>query len=178
MDSDVASTVAIIFGILFLLGGIFILVVGIIYFTVGVGDYSPEQNFSAGVMMTVCATPLLIIGITLILYAHLKKKKYEILLEYANFLRAYRRIKISEFARKIGKTEFEAEKIIVKLLENKLINGYIDRRTQEFVTYEAIYQERVENIKCPNCGATVSGVFLVGEVVMCPYCKTVFKVER
>jgi len=178
MDSDVGSTIALVFGILFLIGGIFLVVIGLVYLVVGLPENSPQENFSAGIAMTICAVPPLIIGIVLILYAHLKKKKYEMLLDYANFLRAYRRIKISDFARKIGKSEYEAEKIIVKLLENKLINGYIDRNTQEFVTYEAIYQERVENIKCPNCGATVSGVFLVGEVVMCPYCKTAFKVVR
>jgi hypothetical protein len=98
-----------------------------------------------------------------------KQKHYE---KVADLLRAYRRIKITKLAAKLGVNEMEAEYVIAECLGRGLVEGYMDRREGEFFTKEALYQ--VLNIdRCPICGAPPDELYLEGEEIQCKYCGTV-----
>jgi hypothetical protein len=110
-------------------------------------------------------TALLVIG----LMGRRKHKHYE---KVADLLRAYRRIKITKLAGKLGVSEMEAEYTIAECLGRGLVEGYIDRREGEFFTKEALYQV-MEIDRCPICGAPPTELYLVGEEIQCKYCGTV-----
>ena len=98
---------------------------------------------------------IICIAIGLILRNH--QKRFE---QIAELVRAYRRIKISELARKMGKTEFDTERILVQCIDRKLIEGYFDRNTGEFFTKEEMWQ-RLTIQNCPRCGAPHDQIHLV-----------------
>jgi hypothetical protein len=116
---------------------------------------------------------LLIIGGTVLLVIGMmgrrKQKHYE---KVADLLRAYRRIKITKLAAKLGVNEMDAEYVIAECLGRELVEGYIDRREGEFFTKEALYQ--VMNLdRCPICSAPPTELYLQGEEIRCKYCGTV-----
>ncbi len=94
--------------------------------------------------------------------------------ELAETLKSHRRIKVEDFARKIGKTEMEAEKTIMRILEDKQLKGYMDRGTGEFFTMD--FLDQTPNVrfgwKCPSCGAKNDSVILPGEMGRCKFCET------
>lgn len=93
---------------------------------------------------------------------------------YAEMLKANRRMNVSDFARKICTNEFNARKILVGILEDDPIDGYMDRRTEEFFTME--FLEQTHNVrygwKCQSCGAKNESVIILGETGRCAYCNT------
>jgi len=107
-------------------------------------------------------TVLLVIG----MMGRRKQKHYE---KVADLLRAYRRIKITKLATKLGVSEMEAEYVIAECLGRGLVEGYIDRREGEFFTKEALYQA-MELDRCPICSAPPTELYLQGEEIRCKYC--------
>ena len=107
-----------------------------------------------------------------------KKVKSEVYKDVATFIKMYRRTPLSEVAKRFNVSEKEAENLVLKAVEMKYLKAYIDRETNEIVTSEAIKATKVVRLHCPNCGAEISGVYLPGEVVVCPYCGTKFKVVK
>ena len=107
-----------------------------------------------------------------------KKKKVELYKDVATFIKMYRRTPISEVAKRFEVTDEEAENLVLKAVELNYLKAYIDRETNEIVTPESIKETKVVNLQCPNCGAEIDGVYLPGEVVECPYCKTKFQVVK
>lgn len=94
--------------------------------------------------------------------------------EIAELLKSHRRIKVGDFSKKIGKNEMEAEKTIMKILEDKQLEGYMDRGTGEFFTKE--FLDQTPNVrfgwKCDSCGAKNDSVILPGEMGKCKYCNS------
>jgi len=117
------------------------------------------------VLLIVGGTGLMAIG----LMGRRKQKHYE---KVADLLRAYRRIKITKLAAKLGANEIDAEYTIAECLGRGLVEGYIDRREGEFFTKEALYQV-MEMDRCPICGAPPTELYLQGEEIHCKYCGTV-----
>ena len=113
-----------------------------------------------------------------LLWSKSKRMSAEIYKDVATFIKMYRRTPISEVAKRFNVSEKEAEEMVLKAVELKYLNAYIDRETNEIVTPEAIKRSKVVTLHCPNCGAQISGVYLPGEVVKCPYCGTEFKVVK
>ncbi len=147
------------------------------FFAFMLGIVGGVTFFSGGAepLGTMCGVVLvlLIVGGTALLGLGLmgrrKQKHYE---KVADLLRAYRRIKITKLAAKLGVTEMEAEYVIAECLGRELVEGYIDRREGEFFTKEALYQAmKIE--RCPICGAPPTELYLVGEEIQCKYCGTV-----
>ncbi|MBI4858965.1 MAG: hypothetical protein HY815_01625 [Candidatus Riflebacteria bacterium] len=90
----------------------------------------------------------------------------------ADLMASYRRLKIGDAARKLAWTEAEVERIFGRCVERGLIEGYVDRATQELFTDESLRQEVTPpGTTCSRCGAALNGRFLTGETVVCPYCK-------
>ncbi len=114
----------------------------------------------------------LVPGIILMTIGMRKRKAGRDLEKLAELLRAYRRIKISKVAQKLGVNEFDAEMRIAQCLELGLVKGNIDRATEEFFTLESIGQVMPLG-GCPNCGAPPDRIFLVGEEAKCGSCGAV-----
>ncbi len=130
-------------------------------------DVEPMGTMCMVVMVLLIAggTFLLVIGL-------IGRRKHKHLEKVADLLRAYRRIKITKLAGKLGVNEMEAEYVIAECLGRELVEGYIDRREGEFFTKEALYQ--VLNIeRCPICNAPSEELYLRGEEIRCRYCGTV-----
>ena len=169
--------VSFVVGIIVLVSSVTFLAVGVDYlWGGGVSDNTDEENKDAGLSMMVCSPFIFLIGISFLLIGIIglvKRKKNR---EYAELLEAHRRMKVSEFAKKIGTNECKAEKIIVKILADKQIKGFMDRRTGEFFTTEYLEQtpDVVFGWKCPSCGAKNDSVILPGEIGTCQYCNTIF----
>lgn len=108
---------------------------------------------------------------------HLKRTEY--LTDMADILKAYRRVSIPVFAKRIEASETEAERVILECLEDGLLLGYISPRSRVFFTKE--YLDQIENVqigwRCPNCGANNKEIILPGEVDICPYCGSMSKVK-
>ena len=152
-------------GIAGLFFGCFFLLIGLILVVVG--------SFSGpGEIMLVLAILALIPGIFLMAIGLRKRKAAKDLEKLAELLRAYRRIKISKVAQKLGVTEYEAEMKIAACLDAGLVKGNIDRVTEEFFTLESLGQV-IPVGGCRNCGAPPDRLFLVGEQVKCGSCGAV-----
>jgi len=160
-------------GSLILLGALLIFCIGAGYlWGAGVEDYTEEENRDAGIDMMICGPFILVPGLVFFIIGTIGLLRRRRNGKYAAFLKANRRIRIEDFASKMGTTEFRAEDIILEVLEEKLIEGYIDRRTGEFFTKE--YIEQTPNVrfgwKCRSCGAKNETMVLPGETVKCEYC--------
>jgi len=93
------------------------------------------------------------------------------LIDFASWVKTYRRISITELARKLEKSEVDAERVLTLAVDKGLVYGFIDRQTNEFVAYGAGGQVMVQ--QCPACGASVNRLYMAGETILCPYCRSV-----
>ena len=148
-------------------GGMALLTGLILAFATGFsGSGSVGTYIFLGACFPLCALPggvCLAIGLIL-------RKRARRLKDIADMLKAYRRMKVAELARKMGENEFEMEKAIIRCIDLGLVQGHFDRHTGEFFTPEALIQEmKIRN--CPHCKAPVDKVVLVGERIECSYCK-------
>ena len=62
----------------------------------------------------------------------------------------------------------------MQVLDDKLIEGYMDRRSGEFFTMEFLEQtpDVLFGWKCDSCGAKNDTVILPGEAGRCLFCNT------
>ena len=126
-------------------------------------------------MGTMCVAVLVLLvagGTFLLVIGLIGRRKQKHLEKVADLLRAYRRIRISKLAGKLGVNEMDAEYVIAECLGRDLVEGYIDRREGEFFTKEALYQV-MDLERCPVCGAPSEELYLQGEEIRCRYCGTV-----
>jgi len=132
--------------------------------------FVPADKEVAVEMFGIC-NPLFLIIAVLLLYlgyrAEKERKDYEHL---AGLIKAYRRIKIPALAKKLGLSEYEAERRILKCVRRGILTGYIDRDSDEF--YNPSGMEGKTLITCPNCGGSVEQMVLAGETGKCPYCQS------
>jgi hypothetical protein len=138
----------------------------------GVSDNTDEENKDAGVSMMVCTPFVSIIGISFLTIGILGLVKRRKNKQYAELLKANRRMKVADFAKKIGTNEFKAEKYLLAALEDKQIEGFMDRRTGEFFT--KVFLDQTPGVrygwKCDSCGAKNDSVILPGEMGKCKFC--------
>ena len=149
--------------------GIFFDMVGILGATVINEEMeSPPKSYWG--IVGLCTVVFLLPGIAIFSWGYKLGKKESELEKLAGYLKSYRRIKTSDVARKLGKTEYETEQLIIKCIEQNLIRGYFDRSSGEFFTYESMFEEVQRPDKCPNCGASMYTRVLSGESAVCNYC--------
>lgn len=165
-------------GAILIVLGIFFDVLGILSFTV-----MPQEEGGSDVGMGIaviglCSAVFLIPGIVLFAWGYKLGQKERELQKLAGYLKSYRRIKISDVATKIGKSEMETEHLIAKIVEKGLIQGYVDRTSGEFFTHQSLFHEVDRPDKCPNCGASMYTRVLSGENAVCDYCGAHFSTKH
>jgi len=107
----------------------------------------------------------LVPGVVLILLGQRARKREKELVDFAAWVKPYRRIALRDLAAKLGKPSFETEQRLVEAVDRGFVKGFIDRATEEFVLQEAVGQEQfIEN--CPRCGANVRRRYFLGETVV------------
>lgn len=167
-----------VLGVLLLLWTALIIAVGISYQLGGLSSNTPQENASAATMMLLACTPanVVLTAIFLGLY-FIRKKKEDKLEDLASYLKLYRRTPLVKVAQRLGMTEHNAERLLLKCIELGLVRGFFDRKTEEFILEESIASMR-EGVKCPNCGASSDTVALSGEILKCAYCGSVIPSTR
>lgn len=117
-------------------------------------------------------TPITVIpGVVAIALGVRQWRREQAVIEFADWLRSQRRIKMDVMAQRIGKSRYEAEKLLGEALDAKLVKGVIDRAADEFVLQEDSTGAQVFVAKCPNCGGDVNRWAFPEEVWTCPYCE-------
>ena len=91
------------------------------------------------------------------------------LIQLATLIKTYRRISLTEIAKKFGLTEIKAEKLLDTAIELKLISGNMDRTTGEFFISESLNEIKKISF-CPNCGASITQIVHQGETAKCSAC--------
>ena len=178
-EDDAKRIILLIFGIVFLFTTLLFVLASLVYAFHLVGSVSPEEsNQYAIFLFTLCTAPVLIITVVIFYFYFKISRRVAIEEDIMGALKLYRKIKLSTLAQQIGLPPNKTEKYLLKLIDENRINAYLDRDTMEIIVYDNPYDVRVENITCPNCGAKISGVYVVGEIVRCKYCGTVFKIEK
>ncbi len=157
------------FGYCLLIFGIFILVVGI-----GMLFDPDQKDRDTGPSIAVFSFAFTVPGIILLRLGKKAQREEEQIKAVATMIRSYRRIKLQTIAEKLGVTVLEAEKFLSRALSAKLIKGFIDRTTDEFVTKDARVKE-IEVKFCSNCGAPLEEVYLEGETVKCRSCGSIIR---
>lgn len=119
-----------------------------------------------------CVPTTLIPGVILAAIGLKGKRRDRELMEFSSWVKSYRRIALTDVARKLNKSEFETDKILVEVVDRGMVAGFIDRQTNEFVLKEEIGRSQyVES--CNHCGASLKRQYPLGETVLCPYCGSV-----
>lgn len=136
------------------------------------------------VFLTVTFTPFLVYicvpggvlpGAIAVLFGVVEWRREKQLKGFATLLGTYRRIRMDELARKIGKTDMETDRLLTKAIELKYVDGVVDRATGEFVLAEAEKQQ-VFVERCPHCGGVVNRWSFPEERFPCPYCSVAVEV--
>lgn len=153
---------------LFLVGGILGILLGVAY-TLGWPYYDPG---SLPVFGTLCTITGIAPGILFLFLAVKARQVEKDLVEFSAWVKTYRRIGLGDLARKLGKPTYDAEKILIQVVDRGLVKGFIDRQTDEFVLQEAVGQELFIE-RCPRCAASLQRRYFAGETVLCPYCRSV-----
>lgn len=162
-------------GILILIGAVIVAAAATDYiWGEGIDDQTEEENEESGISLMLCTPFIILIGSGFLILGIIGLKRRRRNREYAELLKVNRRMKVAVFARKIGTTPFEAEKILMQVLEDKQVKGYMDRRTGEFFTMEFLEQtpDVMFGWKCVSCGAKNDSVILPGEAGRCSFCNT------
>jgi hypothetical protein len=160
-------------GISFLMLFGFIVAIGVMYQS-GVPYYDP----SVLPLLTLVCTPTALLPGVIMLAVGLKAKREErALIEFAGWIKSFRRVTLVEVARKLQKSEFDTEKLLLYAVDRGLVQGFIDRSTEEFVIPEVAGRGRFIEA-CPFCGGRFQKQFLEGETVICPYCRSAISDAR
>ncbi len=109
----------------------------------------------------VCGPITVIPGVIAIAAGVRQWRRERTVVEFANWAKSQRRIKMDLMAQRLGKA-----------LSEGLVKGAIDRTTDEFVSQDAVKQEHFVGT-CPNCGGNVDTWYFPEERVVCPYCERV-----
>ena len=108
---------------------------------------------------------------------NLERREY--LIDIADILKAYRRVRLEDFGERIGMEPWDAEKVILECLEDGLVHGYISHRSKTFFTKE--YLDQLDDVQfgwaCRGCGARNTELLLPGEEDKCSYCGSMSKAK-
>jgi hypothetical protein len=140
----------------------------------GPDDYTHEEKIDSGRSILILCTPMILLpSIIFFIIGFRGRRKDEELKNIANMLNAYGRIKLVDLGLKFNKPIDEIERLIMKCLEENLVQGHIDVKSREFLTYHYLSMTTNERYewKCPDCGTFNDSEKLRGDIVMCKICK-------
>lgn len=157
----IINTILRIIGYCFIFMGIFIIVVGTGMIIEGKTDEGPSVVFLSLVFF--------IPGAILLFIEKRSRKEIDQLEVLSGIIDSYRRISITELAKKMNLTQEQTTKLLMKAIHRDIIEGNFDRTTEEFFTKEA---EKITVCYrfCPNCGSPFDKIYLIGETVKCSRC--------
>ena len=116
-----------------------------------------------------CSSGGIFPGTLLVLLGWKAHKEETNLVEFSAWIKTYRRVRLDELARNLGKTRFETEKVLAKAVDRGLVHGVVDRTTDEFIVQEMIGRQIFVEV-CPHCGARINRWFLPEDRFVCSYC--------
>lgn len=122
------------------------------------------------ILLGICLPPTFIPAPILIALGILAWRREHRLLEFADWIRSQRRIKMDLMAQRLGRTRFETERLLGEAIDRGFVRGAIDRSADEFVL-EATSHRQFFAGKCPSCGGEVSLWYFPEERFNCPYCE-------
>ncbi|HPS86177.1 MAG TPA: PCI domain-containing protein [Spirochaetota bacterium] len=136
-------------------------------------DKGVREDINTGLIIGAFSLAIIIPGVRLYISGAKLSKLEENLKQLASLVKTYRRISISEIAKKLNVNEMEAEKLLNTAIDLDLISGNMDRTTGEFFISESL--EEIKKISfCPNCGASLTQVIHKGETAKCYACGSMF----
>ena len=144
------------------------IIIGVSYY-VGWPYYEPAN---LPIFAALCTPTALVPGILFLFLGRKANRREKELIEFSSWVKTYRRISLAELARKLGKQEIEAEKVLIEVVDRGLVPGFIDRSTNEFILQAAVGQELFIET-CPRCHGNLQRRYFQGETVRCPYCQSV-----
>lgn len=123
--------------------------------------------------MYLCGPITIIPGVIAVALGVMQWRRERAVIEFANWAKSQRRIKMDLMAQRIGKTRYETEKLLGESIDAGLVKGVIDRSADEFVVQEMVAGQAHFVGACPNCGGNVDRWYFPEERVTCPYCDRV-----
>lgn len=155
-------------GILITSSGLIILFSGI-FAVVSGHQKGNNEDINIGYLMSGFSFAMIIPGVRLYMSGVKLSKLEENLKQLATLVKTYRRISLTEVAKKFGISELEAEKWLNSAIELNLVKGNMDRATGEFFVSESLGEMKKVSF-CPNCGTSLAQVIYQGETGKCPSC--------
>lgn len=116
-----------------------------------------------------CSATGVVPGVILLLLGLAARKEEKMLVTFSAWVKTYRRIPLDDLARNLGKTRFDTEQVLAMAVDRGLVQGIVDRTTDEFVVQESIGQQIFVE-RCPHCGAAIHRWFLPEDRFICSHC--------
>lgn len=138
-------------------------------FVMAFGFFPLAFLWSEAFFLVLCVPTVLAPGAVVLAWSALVYRRERHLEEFAAWLKAYRRERMDELARRHGTSRYEFERLLGKAIDRGLVKAVIDRATDEFVSKEAA-EPSVFVSRCPECGGDVNRWAYPEEVWTCPYC--------
>jgi len=159
-------------GILIIIPGILLLVLAIYGLVTGF-DTGNKEDINMGFIIGGLSLVIIIPGIRLYMAGKKLARLEEKLKQLTAIIKSYRRISLTEIAKKFNTTESEAERLLTTAIGLNLISGNMDRTTGEFFITGSL--DEIKKISfCPNCGASINQVIHKGETGKCNACGSLF----
>jgi hypothetical protein len=146
--------------------GSFLLVVGVLGMT-AIGSLGDPFHVLWGVVL--CSATGVVPGALLLLFGWRARKEEKTLVAFSAWIKTYRRIPLNDLAKNLGKTRFETEQVLATAVDRQLVEGIVDRTTDEFVVRESMGQQIFVE-QCPHCGAAIHRWFLPEDRLICAHC--------
>ncbi len=159
-------------GIIITIAGALLLFVGIFAIASGF-DKGVREDINIGFIMSGFSLAIIIPGVRLYISGAKLSKLEENLKQLAALIKTYRRIGLTDIAKKFNINDTEAEKLLNMAIDLKLITGNMDRTTGEFFLSESLNEIKKVSF-CPNCGASLTQVIHQGETGKCSACGSLF----
>jgi len=159
-------------GIVITGAGVLLFVLAVIGFFSGL-DKGNKTDIHMGLIVSGFSIAIIIPGIILYKSGVKLSKLEKKLIQLSTLVKTYRRIGLTEIARKFGITEMEAEELLNTAIDLDLISGNMDRTTGEFFVSESLNEIKKISF-CPNCGASLTQVIHNGETGKCTACGSLF----
>jgi len=110
-------------------------------------------------------------------------RKYKYYKNYVDYIVARRKVSIEELAQKLGETIETVTQNVSKIIQYKMIEGYINEENEIVLFSSGNIETPIINtmpekkqiliVKCKNCGA--SNKFIVGKDNRCEYCDSLLE---
>jgi hypothetical protein len=147
-------------------GGSLLLIVGVLGMTAMATQGNPFYVLWGVVL---CSATGIIPGALLLLLGWRARKEEKTLVAFSAWIKTYRRIPLDDLARNLGKTRFDTEQVLAAAVDRRLVEGIVDRTTDEFVVKESLGQQIFVE-QCPHCGAAIHRWFLPEDRLICAHC--------